>query len=213
MKTFRYTLSQSIARKLWLIIFLSAIAFYAPAQEPNRYYLYVVPADDSVKPDGNNRTMGSPFLDSIFDHFEVTAYEYAFPGANNPRLAITCEIHASGDIMELKTVLDSSLTYSLIELAEYYMIPIGIEDETPLSTSPDIYPNPASSLLYLVRNNQSQVVEQVEIYDLSGKRIQVTNNKSKSDPVVIDISDMPKGIYLLKVYTKDETATRKLVIH
>lgn len=214
MRSLILSFDKPLLRRLWFVTLLFFVAFNTTAQGQNMYYLYVIPADDSVKPNGSHRTMASAFVDSIFDHFEVTSYQYFFPEANNPRLAATCDLHALGDILELKTVLDSSGVFSLIELAEYSYIPISTVDEMTMpSNGLKIYPNPASGILHVTLNNNNYTIEQLEIYDLTGKKIDFPDTKVNSNKTTIDVSNMSKGIYLLKVKTKNIVLTKKVSIH
>jgi hypothetical protein len=68
-----------------------------------------------------------------------------------------------------------------------------------------IYPNPASDLLYINGlNNESATVT---IFDVSGKIVinqSLTNN-------TIDVSSLPKGIYILRVTTVESVHTSRFV--
>ncbi len=93
-----------LLRKHCYMIIISLFAAFHNVHGQNKHYLFVIPAVDSVKPNGSHRTIASAFIDSIFDHFEVTAYQYTFPGASNPMLAATCDLHAIGDIFENRSI-------------------------------------------------------------------------------------------------------------
>ena len=67
-----------------------------------------------------------------------------------------------------------------------------------------IYPNPAQHTLYI---ESAEVVEQISIYDISGRMLQEANNPSTS----IDISNLANGIYLVKVKTAQRESTIKIV--
>lgn len=74
----------------------------------------------------------------------------------------------------------------------------------------NIYPNPVNS------NSQSFVTIQskfnsektIEFYDVLGKRIFSTKLRSKE----LDISQLNKGVYILKITEKNISEARKLVI-
>ncbi len=78
-------------------------------------------------------------------------------------------------------------------------------DSTELNSSLSIYPNPASQIITVASKNQ--LLENIEIYDVLGKRI---FSLEKADPAsnVIDISSYSKGMYFLKINNK---LTKKII--
>ncbi len=66
-----------------------------------------------------------------------------------------------------------------------------------------IYPNPTSGILNF---NSKSEIQNVALFDLSGRKIYEFNSSQ------INISSLPKGIYLVKISTKEgKTTTRKVV--
>ena len=61
----------------------------------------------------------------------------------------------------------------------------------------EIYPNPVQNVLYFKNFNK---IEKIEIYNTIGKVI-FTNNGNRSH---IDISNFEKGIYFIKINTKEK---------
>jgi hypothetical protein len=213
MSSLIHFLNKLLLRKYGYIIIITLFAAFHNVQGQNKHYLFVIPAADSVKPNGNHRTMASPFIDSIFDHFEVAAYQYAFPGASNPMLAATCDIHAIGDIFELKAALDSLGAYANIELAEYYYIDpiVSVDEVSPMPGNIKIYPNPASGIVQVATGDNS-TIEQLEVYDLTGKRILYSYGKDATSSAAMDVTKIPKGIYVLKIETQKGILSQKIVI-
>lgn len=68
------------------------------------------------------------------------------------------------------------------------------------------YPNPAKNIL-TVENTKD--VTNVTIYDLSGKAVLKQNAESKN--VKLDISKLVKGVYMMRVATKDGAKTVKVI--
>ena len=67
-----------------------------------------------------------------------------------------------------------------------------------------LYPNPTNSVFNLEISNE--VVKQVEIYDLSGKKL------LKSNQHQIDVSSFATGIYMVQILTESgKTGVSKLV--
>ena len=75
--------------------------------------------------------------------------------------------------------------------------------ETQTSTI-NIYPNPAQNTLYI---QSSETIEQVSVYDISGRMLLQTNSQS------IDISHLANGIYIIKVKTAQGETVRKIMIN
>lgn len=66
-----------------------------------------------------------------------------------------------------------------------------------------IYPNPATNYLMI---NSLKDVEKVEIYDSFGKLSIISNSKTK-----INISQLEKGIYLVRIYLGEKVITKKMM--
>lgn len=73
-----------------------------------------------------------------------------------------------------------------------------------LSKNISIYPNPAQSQIQLISN---ETMKSVTIIDLFGKTIK-SNLMSTSS---IDISDLSKGVYFLRIYTDKGMAIKKII--
>ena len=80
----------------------------------------------------------------------------------------------------------------------------GIEE---ITSSYQLYPNPAKDKLYITTNDY-EYIEEISIYNLSGVLIYKEtdfNNKS------VDVSDMVSGVYFIKVKTENETFIQKFI--
>lgn len=71
-----------------------------------------------------------------------------------------------------------------------------------------MYPNPVSNGKFVITSNNS-VNKQVEIYSMIGKQVY---SKTVKVNETIDVSNLNRGIYLLRVKEDDKVATRKLII-
>ncbi|TZG00394.1 T9SS type A sorting domain-containing protein (plasmid) [Chryseobacterium panacisoli] len=67
-----------------------------------------------------------------------------------------------------------------------------------------IYPNPVSDKVYI----KGEKISEAEMYSMDGKKLNISVNGDQS----IDVSHLPKGVYLLKLKIKNEITTRKLTI-
>ena len=67
-----------------------------------------------------------------------------------------------------------------------------------------IYPNPVKDILYIESTNE---VTKVEIYDTAGRVITSMGTKGNS----VDVSHLPKGNYLIKLFLKDKVSLLKFI--
>lgn len=71
-----------------------------------------------------------------------------------------------------------------------------------------IYPNPNTGIFNISMSKEVKAAT-IEVYDLMGKKIVAKNIETNSG--VIDISDYPKGIYMIKVLANQQTFMSKVV--
>jgi len=71
-----------------------------------------------------------------------------------------------------------------------------------------ITPNPTSNILNIYSPDNSQIVS-ISIYDIFGKTHR--DIKASSESIQIDISDLPQGIYFLKVKSSNEVRSYKIL--
>jgi hypothetical protein len=86
--------------------------------------------------------------------------------------------------------------------------------ETPLNidflketTQIDIFPNPTSSFLSIV--SEDNEIQKVEILNNNGKLISSYKNTNMNQ---IDVSDLSKGVYFVRVFFEQMTITSKIII-
>lgn len=71
-----------------------------------------------------------------------------------------------------------------------------------------IYPNPATDVLHIVTTNGSRI-EKAVLYDLSGRIVKEYNAVSES----ISVSGLQKGIYMMQVFSGNETQSQKIIVN
>ncbi|MDD5570169.1 MAG: T9SS type A sorting domain-containing protein [Bacteroidales bacterium] len=86
-----------------------------------------------------------------------------------------------------------------------YIIPTGIENKNNLNEI-HIYPNPANTQITIEFSSQYSVVS---IYNLSGQEIKKL--RAMSHELRVDISNLPSGIYFVKVVNEDGVSVGKFV--
>lgn len=85
----------------------------------------------------------------------------------------------------------------------------GIE-ETSLSETIRVYPNPAST--YLQIENPKPCIERVRIFDLKGRLI-LNEHYDKVKSIRLNIEGWPTGLYAVELLSKDEKITKQLLIN
>lgn len=70
-----------------------------------------------------------------------------------------------------------------------------------------LYPNPASHIVH-IKPNDGIIITSIQLYDISGKKINVT----LSDEKTLDVTSLSNGIYLLNIFSEDGSVSKKLVI-
>jgi len=83
---------------------------------------------------------------------------------------------------------------------------VGLKEITKEPSIISVFPNPASE--YIIVNSQTK--QDIFIYDLTGKVVK--QFKAQNSEFKIEVGDLEKGIYLVKVGTVNGVATQKLVI-
>lgn len=108
--------------------------------------------------------------------------------------------------------VDTVSTYSSYRIEKWLRGKVGIDEVTYRNNDGfvKIFPNPATDILNLVATDKSQMVREVEFFDIQGKMVKQTvviNGDAK-----INISALPKGAYTMKVYFDNTVITDKLIV-
>jgi hypothetical protein len=77
---------------------------------------------------------------------------------------------------------------------------LGIEELNTVKNTINIYPNPAKNILNI---ETAMLITEIEIYSILGKKLLQTNSKT------IDVSKLPKGLYVIKIISSKEIETIK----
>lgn len=80
-----------------------------------------------------------------------------------------------------------------------------------ISESLLVFPNPATKLITLIFNKNIEDSVEIKVFNIQGKQVLNTNRASGSK-ANIDISELSKGIYFLKVKEGVKELTRKLIV-
>jgi PKD repeat protein len=80
----------------------------------------------------------------------------------------------------------------------------GINNTEKIISEITIYPNPTSNQLII---DSEQKINEISIIDITGKTLKVYTTSLNS----INVSDLPSGIYFIKLITNENTITKKLI--
>jgi len=112
---------------------------------------------------------------------------------------------------------DPSVRFALVEISTDSALNIeavSYLSEPPLSSNYDInseinvYPVPTTYDLF-IESTGSKILDKVELFDLGGRLILSSNSGSK---IKLDISEVKKSIYILKVYSEGSFIQKKIVV-
>ncbi len=96
--------------------------------------------------------------------------------------------------------IDASKAYSDPSVAGT----LGTVEVKTIRNQVSIYPNPTSDKVFI----RGEKASEAEMYAMDGKKLNIMLKGDQS----IDVSHLPKGVYLLKLKIKNEITTRKLTI-
>jgi hypothetical protein len=87
-------------------------------------------------------------------------------------------------------------------------IPVYIDDFISTENQLKIYPNPVSQILNIESNSRNNI-SYVDIFDIRGIRLNhiIVGMEQKS----IDISGLPKGIYVIQVHSGKDVSSKKFI--
>src|SRR5690606_10217878 len=132
-------------------------------------------------------------------------FNHGISGGNNTGITMVTDHTTNGHGGNLNGFTLNGATSNFI-LDDCEDIPTGIIDQSLFEMN-TIYPNPHTGQFTVASN--SETASMVEIFDLTGKRIETQNNVINH--VLIDITRHPKGIYLVKITTGSEVIFHKVI--
>lgn len=133
---------------------------------------------------GSTETFDSGFLGPVGSVFSWT---FTFEGTN----PYYCEVHGAGSMSGTITVQNS----------------LGVDDKTISNFK--MYPNPSNSILNL-KLPQDITNGNIIVFDILGKELE---GKTFEDTnfVELNISDLAKGVYLVKVKSQTASQTKQFI--
>ncbi len=92
---------------------------------------------------------------------------------------------------------------------------VDIKDNSML-TNLDIFPNPTNKMLYINFMSQQKQYVEINLINLIGCKLWTDKShlfKGNYYNNSIDLSDYPKGIYFIRINTKNEVITQKIIVY
>jgi len=84
-----------------------------------------------------------------------------------------------------------------------------VVSDTTLENNISLYPNPTKGTL-MIKNSGTAIFESAEIYATNGKKLKVYNKLN--DPQNIDLNQLPRGLYFLRLSSDKGSVTKKIII-
>ena len=95
---------------------------------------------------------------------------------------------------------------------------LGIQEEIHLSELEtleiELFPNPANDLIEILYNSDINQQLNWELFDAKGKKIEVIsskNYKSGRNSIKLDIKDLTRGMYFVKIHTNNTLLSRLFI--
>jgi hypothetical protein len=121
---------------------------------------------------------------------------------------------SSGNITLIKSGGDSFI-YALSDILSlnYNQTTSVVEQSLPIKTNESfvLYPNPANEVLYLQLSSGQTTSGVIEIISVEGKIVYTQELNSNSAMYEIDMSNISKGLYIIKVNRGSSVGTAKFI--
>jgi hypothetical protein len=92
--------------------------------------------------------------------------------------------------------------------------PLGINDLTTIAATLEVYPNPTNGLLSLACQLPVATNYDLKLYSVEGAEVLKQSGKATAGEFKhqLELSDLPKGVYFLRMQMEQETISRKIVL-
>ncbi|MDR6462380.1 T9SS type A sorting domain-containing protein [Chryseobacterium sediminis] len=123
----------------------------------------------------------------------------------NNILIYTGTAASSVNIDQLRFVHNNALGSAYIDNIKVNseLLVLGIQDSRFTAKEVSVYPNPVTDVIKITTSNK---IKHVEVYDMSGKRIEVTLTGDQ-----VNVRNLSSGAYLLNVETEGKNFTEKFI--
>jgi hypothetical protein len=118
----------------------------------------------------------------------------------------------SGGNLLVNNTTGANGTFALSSLRYFNFTDLSLATTTNeiVKNSFYLYPNPVSNTLYVTNADKTQTISHLEIISLEGRLLLEQNSISDNEQKV-EVSSLPKGIYLCKITANNKTQTIKFL--
>jgi len=194
----------------WLILVVTdhgGQSFFHGGNTNNERHIWWIASGNAVASQLINKADPSTYNCNTNNVFDTTCVNYA--------LMRQSPVHADVTVTALHHLIyDSGIhpeTYSAWNLdGKSWLTTASGIGERDFSGSIAVYPNPTGGVVHINCDN-SQLNTAVEVYDVVGKRIDVTDSSFNTETISIKI-DVPTGMYLLKIKSGNQQVVKKIQV-
>ncbi len=147
--------------------------------------------------------LGGPWINSFDGTNTITPVDSTFDSGLN-------DIECFQNTVYLSGAFDNSANTPTFRLSRLVDAGNGI-NEVGNESGVKIYPNPASETVTVMLRQAQHDIQEIVISNLLGEVVQSLKYKVQRPSVTINISKLPRGIYLLRVQTNDGWQVGKVV--
>jgi len=135
---------------------------------------------------------------------------YAVAEGTGSLLSIPIELLNCNDTLLVTVTKRNHLRYSANVVCENISSRKEFNDNQSEIT---IFPNPASSKLFLLNSNKVNDIKEVSIMNLKGEILGIKKSNSfDENPMVVDLRELTNGIYFIEIISEDSTIIQKIII-
>lgn len=134
--------------------------------------------------------------------------------ASNPFMAQSDAVGREKALMYLDTIQQfiNPRIVCALGLAECALFGnVGIEKTLQANRNLLVFPNPANQTVFVKLNGNNEKIKRAELYNITGKIVPASIEKNDQQ-LVIQRSELPAGIYLVKVYTGRAEYTARVIL-
>ncbi|WP_130734750.1 T9SS type A sorting domain-containing protein [Flavobacterium sp. J27] len=73
-----------------------------------------------------------------------------------------------------------------------------------------VYPNPSNGL-FIISNKNAKIINEITVYDITGKNIFTRKNLESSSEIKVDLSNASNGIYFMKIDSDSGSVTKRIL--
>ena len=135
--------------------------------------------------------------------YSSVATEYTYYHANQkfPLLTVAYDISDDGTTVDTSAIITMNKNVTL-----------GVRSLNNPALSFKLYPNPAANVLHIEFTNSATESYRVEVFNSLGSMV-LSKNKEDGNNLkeTLDVSNLPKGLYVVNITTGDRVSTYKLI--